>query len=136
MDSLEQEYAPPDHPVFQLTPPLFHTRASAIYAQIGSPTVTRETFWDIYLKVLACFKDALTEQTESSSGLDNIVATHLGDIENIEDELPIPLLEGMKELRHGAPVPTDQENEDNEEMYASFTETESEGDSSDLEDLE
>ncbi|KAF8218486.1 hypothetical protein L208DRAFT_1350965, partial [Tricholoma matsutake] len=52
LDEVEALYAPQDHPVFELVPHTFHERADNLYAAIGQPAITVETFWDIYLDLL------------------------------------------------------------------------------------
>ncbi|KAI0089513.1 hypothetical protein BDY19DRAFT_864419, partial [Irpex rosettiformis] len=47
-----QQWAPPDDPVFQLTPPAFDYVAQQEYAQLGSPVVNGNSFWTIYVQLL------------------------------------------------------------------------------------
>jgi hypothetical protein len=54
---VEATWAPPDHPVFQLTSPTFEQLVSDIYQSKGSPTVTAESFWQIYLDMKTGFDD-------------------------------------------------------------------------------
>jgi hypothetical protein len=55
VDEAEQLFAPPDHPVFQLVPPLFGKRIAHLYNTIGRPTVTSDSFWAIYRALLTSF---------------------------------------------------------------------------------
>lgn len=53
VNQLEQEYAPPSHEVFQLTPSAFHQAATAVYNELGQPEVTYDSFWTVYQRLLA-----------------------------------------------------------------------------------
>ena len=55
-DELQQEWAPHDDPVFQVTPTSFYDQANNHYASLGSPTISTGTFWDIYEALLAHFQ--------------------------------------------------------------------------------
>ena len=44
LDHLEDQYIPCNHPVFELTPPIFHEHASTFYNVMGSPVITIDTF--------------------------------------------------------------------------------------------
>jgi hypothetical protein len=55
-DELQQEWAPLNDPVFQLTPTSFHSQANDHYTSLGRPSISRGTFWDIYNLLLACFR--------------------------------------------------------------------------------
>lgn len=52
LDTIRQRYADPEHPVFQLTPPDFDVALHALMDGLGNPTITRESFWDIYNNLL------------------------------------------------------------------------------------
>lgn len=54
-DEMEQRWAPPDHPVFDITPPPFNVKALELYTALGSPSVTSDSFWDVYRNLLAAF---------------------------------------------------------------------------------
>ncbi|KDQ50823.1 hypothetical protein JAAARDRAFT_62969 [Jaapia argillacea MUCL 33604] len=49
-------YAPPDHPTFELVPLTFALMAAQFYSEIGSPIVTRDNVWNVYLDLLGCFR--------------------------------------------------------------------------------
>ena len=53
---MEAQYSPPDHPVFQLVPPLFLMRAEAFYEDAGQPIISSDTFWDVYRDILTRFR--------------------------------------------------------------------------------
>ena len=52
---MEQEFAPPDDPVFNLVPPVFAVHAHAIWTDMGSLEPQFSNAWDIYLRI----RDAL-----------------------------------------------------------------------------
>jgi hypothetical protein len=96
-DEMGVIYAPPDHSVFELVPPLFRKRADRCYADIGQPMITSDTFWDIYRSVLARFR----------AGDDIELATILrtnSEQETAEKADQIPVLANMKPFRNGPQV--------------------------------
>lgn len=129
VDRLEAEFAPPDHPVFQLTPPLFHERAAAFYASIGSPVVTYQTFWNTYRQLLNCFLQGSESHGHGEdSEMDLLISSQRAQMEEVEQEL-IPLIEGMKELRQGDQVvgPGLSTDDGDGSYYGSFSEDSSDG---------
>ena len=117
LDCLEREYCPSDHPVFQLTPPAFHSKAEKHYSDMHSPAVTISTFWDIYKELLRCFQESSANPlTDTLSGLFEAMQQINRD--------EVPLLPDMAELRMGGKVVGDIANESDNE-YASFTESDS-----------
>ncbi|KAG2121119.1 hypothetical protein DEU56DRAFT_873841 [Suillus clintonianus] len=54
-DEVEAIYAPPNHPVFDLVPPLFEQRAQYLYTSLGKPQVSSDSFWNVYQMLLAQF---------------------------------------------------------------------------------
>ena len=57
IDYVEQIYAPPDDPVFELVPATFAHYAQMIYDDMGSPTVTGDNIWDIYRGLVQRLED-------------------------------------------------------------------------------
>jgi hypothetical protein len=99
LDRVEQEYAPPDHAVFQLVPLEFDQRANVYYAEIHRPVVNSTTFWDVYLQLLERF------QTNNEANMDllTLISAHTDVIQDVNDER-LDLLPGLKELREGGAV--------------------------------
>jgi hypothetical protein len=98
IDEVEQLYAPPDHPVFQLVPQIFEQRIIHHYNSINRPVVNIDSFWDIYRQLLAAFH---------TQGQDNELATILTRHEETRraiDEEAMPLLPGQRNLRFGVNV--------------------------------
>ena len=90
-DDMQQEWAPPDDPVFQLTPTSFHNQANHHYTSLARPAISRGTFWDIYKSLLACFRqDPVDATLEAEFNLAN-----LGADQGME------LLPGLQPLRIG-----------------------------------
>jgi hypothetical protein len=48
IDRVEQQWAPPGDPIFDLVPPIIHEHISAAYNNIGRPAVDFNSFWDVY----------------------------------------------------------------------------------------
>ncbi|KAJ3804862.1 hypothetical protein F5876DRAFT_70281 [Lentinula aff. lateritia] len=51
-NEMEAKYAPPDDPALQLTAPEFQVLADTVYASLGSPVVTLNNLWGVYLDLL------------------------------------------------------------------------------------
>ncbi|KAJ8090301.1 hypothetical protein PM082_018897 [Marasmius tenuissimus] len=51
-------YAPPNDPVFELVPPVFDIVIKAAHSRIGSPAPTYDTFWGVYMALLAEVREA------------------------------------------------------------------------------
>ena len=95
---LENMYAPPDHPVFELVPPAFESQAKILYASMGDPTITRDNFWATYQRLLQSFRD----QPVLNQDLQAVLASHDDHCRSIAEEDPGVILPGLKELRNGA----------------------------------
>ncbi|KAF9256906.1 hypothetical protein L218DRAFT_880729, partial [Marasmius fiardii PR-910] len=50
--TVEELWAPPAHPVFELVPQDFDVLIHGLYNQIGKPEVTQSNVWNIYMKLL------------------------------------------------------------------------------------
>ncbi|EDR02202.1 uncharacterized protein LACBIDRAFT_332541 [Laccaria bicolor S238N-H82] len=118
IDRLEAEFAPPDHPVFQLTPPLFNQRASPFYSSIGSPMITFRTFWDMYRQLLHCFRQDL--ETDHDEAMASLISSQRAHTQEVEED-SIPLMEGLRELRQGDQVVGAYNHDGDGSDYASFT---------------
>ena len=92
---MEEIYAPSDHPVFQLVPPLFEEHAQELYSKIRRPTVTSDTFWNVYLQLLHEFR---------SLGNNPVVTQVLAEYQEmtqVVEEEDVQLLPGLRHLRNG-----------------------------------
>ena len=88
-DKLQQEWAPLDDAVFQLTPPTFHAQANCHYTTLGCPSVSKGTFWEVYAVLLNCFRASSVDPTLQ----DAFCLANLG----ADDEME--LIDGFQELR-------------------------------------
>lgn len=124
-DTMQQEWAPLDDPVFQLTPTSFHNQAYNYYTvSLGHPAISRGTFWDVYKLLLACFQQGPMDVTfDEEFNLANLGADQDMDL------LP------LQELRIGDEVVGDgavllqedfdeadftSDSEDEEDAYAAY----------------
>jgi hypothetical protein len=65
-DRVEQLYAPPDDDVFQLVPPVFEEHVTQVYIDVGKPSVTDETFWDVYSRMQRRFQEYADEDAQDA----------------------------------------------------------------------
>ena len=93
---MEALYAPRNHPVFELVPPLFHERVSELYMAIGQPEVTINSFWDIYRDLLERLRNGHDEQ------LSTVLDSHKETLSRDQEDMP--LLPGMDPFRLGQPL--------------------------------
>ena len=100
---MEQIYAPPDDPVFELVPATFAHYVQMIYDDMGSPTVTGDNIWDIYRGLVQRLED-LQAAMDYAEYLDCIeqweVNTNLMEGMDSDEEPPYPLVDGQ-DLRGG-----------------------------------
>ncbi|KIK57351.1 hypothetical protein GYMLUDRAFT_246999 [Collybiopsis luxurians FD-317 M1] len=97
IQELEDEYAPANHEVFQLTPLLFHQAASIIYTQMGNPEVNFSSFWTIYRNVLS----GLQIQVAQVAGLELAVNLHAATVQRMNsDEDEINKMELLPNQKH------------------------------------
>lgn len=118
---MEQKYAPPDHPVFQLVPPAFEIWAQHYYSVLKLGAVGSKTFWNIYSALLHAFK----------SEMDNELSPVLAEVERSThiDQLEcdkIDMLPGLKPFRAGGTAVGDggDGNDSDQSLSASITESE------------
>jgi hypothetical protein len=87
---------------------------------MGCPSVTFDTFWNVYSKLVQCFHD-----TNGPEPLMPVISSHFQTLPHLTDE-KVALLEGMKELRQGGIVVGQLPDIDggSDVEYASFTSSE------------
>ena len=93
-DGMQQEWAPLDDPVFQLTPTSFHNQADGHYTSLGRPAISRGMFWDVYKSLLACFRQ----------GHVDITIEEQFNLANLGADQDMELLPGLQEMRIGGEV--------------------------------
>lgn len=119
---MEQEFSPPNHPVFELVPPEFEQIIAIFYEELGSPTVEKATFWTIYNNLVYRFRNAQDlpamaykepdwSQHEIGPSFD---FSEYGEFTDTEEEV------GDEDLREYADF---SDEEDNEEEDGSQTNT-------------
>ena len=116
-NELQQEWAPLDDPVFQLTPTSFHNQANDHYASLGRPGISRGTFWDIYKSLLACFQ----------RGPVDISLAEEFNLANLGAEHDIELISGLRHLRIGDEIVGDGVALRENYYEAEFTDNEEDG---------
>ena len=89
-DQMQQEWAPLDNAVFQLTPPGFHAQADTHYTSLGRPNVSRGTLWSVYSALLDRFRSS----PEDVSLHDVFHLANLGANDEME------LIAGLRELQN------------------------------------
>jgi hypothetical protein len=87
---MEELYAPPDHPVFNLVPAAFHDHVSNAYSAIGKPNINVDTFWEVYLSLLRRLRERSPEQ------ITEILTSYQANLE--EDPDNVPLLPNMDDF--------------------------------------
>ncbi|KAH9924836.1 hypothetical protein B0H21DRAFT_712436 [Amylocystis lapponica] len=83
-----------DHPVFELVPRDFEVLIKQLYTQVGEPVISRETFWEIYIELLTCLRSMPMDDLDFND------TPHSHAYDHGHDD-PIPLLQGLRDLRHG-----------------------------------
>ena len=101
IDYVEQLYAPPEDPVFELVPATFAHYTQIIYENMGSPTVTGENVWDIYRELVHRLEE-LQGAMDYADYLDCIEHWEVNEdlMEGADEEPPYPLIDGQ-DLRGG-----------------------------------
>ena len=93
-------YAPPDHPVFVLVPPLFHDRATTLYASMGEPVLSSDTFWNVYRQLLHAF-----DERRESDELMSILSIHANEMAQFDHEADkMELIPDLKPFRNGRKI--------------------------------
>ncbi|KAG1763416.1 hypothetical protein EV702DRAFT_982891 [Suillus placidus] len=88
LDHVRELYIDPSHVVFDLVSQPFSEFMEHCYTELGRPLVTRETAWDVYLRLIATVNDN-----------DEMIPHHIELLDETEDELTtLPLIENLQEL--------------------------------------
>jgi hypothetical protein len=95
IDYVEQLYAPPDDPVFELVPATFAHYIQMMYGNMGSPVVTGENIWDIYRGLVQQLEE-LHDRMDYADCIDQWEV----NVEGADAEPPYPLIDGQ-DLRGG-----------------------------------
>ncbi|KAG1836109.1 hypothetical protein F4604DRAFT_1943658 [Suillus subluteus] len=88
LDHVRDLYIDPSHIVFDLVPQPFSEFMEHCYSELGCPLVTRQTAWDVYLRLLAIVE-----------ANDEMIPRHIELLDEAEEELTaLPLIENLQEL--------------------------------------
>lgn len=91
LDEVEVQWAPTDDPVFLRAPAAFQDQAQVLYATFGSPPVSSNNFWQVYIDLLNAFR-----HVNRNPELDNLLSLPIDlGIDNV------PLMAGLQDLPHG-----------------------------------
>lgn len=82
---MEQKYAPPNDPVFDLVPHAFAVHANAVWTDMGSPEPEFRNVWEIYLHI----RDALRSMAWDGAFRQSLSAA--SQSEQYSEELPVDL---------------------------------------------
>ncbi|KAI1781732.1 hypothetical protein LXA43DRAFT_1036355 [Ganoderma leucocontextum] len=99
IDNVEAEWAPPDHPIFQLVPLLFRERIDGHLQDLGNPAISADSFWIVYLSVLGRFVSP-----DDGHILDRTIQTAISQHVISERQAisePIAIIPGLRQLRQG-----------------------------------
>ncbi|KAG2132217.1 hypothetical protein BD769DRAFT_1666236 [Suillus cothurnatus] len=88
LDHIRELYIDPSHVVFDLVPQPFSEFMEYCYTELGRPLVTRDSAWDVYLRLLAIVNVN-----------DEMIPRHIELLDEAEEELTaLPLIENLQEL--------------------------------------
>lgn len=97
-------YAPRTHPVFNLVPPSFGQLAEGFYAQMGHPSINRESVWRVYLDLRAHFyalEDSLELEKSRGEWGEHLTAARVAEEARARNEPEIELIPNLQELSGG-----------------------------------
>ncbi|KAJ7455486.1 hypothetical protein FB451DRAFT_1342284 [Mycena latifolia] len=120
-DEMEETWAKPSDPVFDLTPPSFDKQATSLYAQLGNPEVNIDTFWIAYSQLLNAF------ETAADVTLDDVMANADDHFEHAPQLIPDQQPPRAEEEEEEVEFDLDNLNFDPRE-YAEFTDDEADFD--------
>jgi hypothetical protein len=103
-DTAEQQFAPTDHPVFQLVPPVVKTVLDTLYHELGSPRVTYNLLWDVYNSMVALW-DQYVQDNPDNAQITTLLNTYAdvpegGENQGIPANLPASMEWGTGGLPH------------------------------------
>ncbi|GBE90060.1 hypothetical protein SCP_1800820 [Sparassis crispa] len=117
LDEFELRWAPPDHPIFQLTLPEFVALSRQLYDGLRQPAVSSDTFWGVYSALLHTFHQL--------PFLPNFAASVQTQMDRDPEDF-VPLLLNLAEL----PAFSEDEGEEGEpdvQIFADFSDEENSG---------
>jgi hypothetical protein len=101
IEDAERQWAPPNDAVFHLVPPRCGEHISTVYAELGSPGVEFQSFWQVYNQVRdAVDKDFLFEAGAGAFDEENASASEEPDA----NQLPLRHLGPCEFGKNGIPA--------------------------------
>ena len=99
IDEVQKEWAPPDHPIFQLVPDVFQERIDTYLRDLGNPILNADTFWVVYVSVLARFVSPDDRRVLDPSIQDAVSQYAMSEPDVVAD--PMEIIGGLRPLRQG-----------------------------------
>ena len=101
IEDAERQWAPPDDIVFHIVPPRCEEHISSVYAELGSPGVEFQSFWQVYNQVRnAVDEDFLFEADGGAFDEENASASEEPDA----NQLPLHHLGPCEFGKNGIPA--------------------------------
>ncbi|KAI0080939.1 hypothetical protein K474DRAFT_1588842, partial [Panus rudis PR-1116 ss-1] len=97
-DEAERQWAPKDHPVFDLVPPDFAPFVREVYTRIGEPAIAYKTFWTVY----NAMRDEAVRmiQGEPQAGVRLVLSAH-ANVPDAGEDQGIQLLQHSRAANFG-----------------------------------
>ncbi len=107
LEEMENEWAPPSHPVFRLVPNDFELQVQNLYTMLGAPPVSHSSFLEVFRQLRDAF-----QPYEPEYPLATYIHSH--DRDHDREQESVAILLGLKKLRPGEEmgVPLVLEDED------------------------
>lgn len=108
-EEMENDWAPPSHPVFRLVPEEFELQVQNLYLMLGAPPVSHSTLLEVFQQLRDAF-----HPYELEHPLAAYINSH--DQDHDREHQSVPILPGLKKLRPGEEmgVPIVMEDEDDQ----------------------
>ena len=111
---MENEWAPPSHPVFSLVPDDFKLQINQLYILLGAPPVSHSSFLEVFRQLRDAF-----QPYEPEYPLATYIHSH--DRDHNREEESIAILPGLKKLHLGEEMGGALGLEDEEDCILSAT---------------
>ncbi|KAG1844036.1 hypothetical protein DFJ58DRAFT_717670 [Suillus subalutaceus] len=122
LDHVHDLYIDPSHIVFDLVPKPFSEFMEHCYTELGHPLVTRQTTWDVYLRLLAIVEanDEMIPRHIELELISIVVDQHLHELESLarddEPDITLGIDESVVGLDHAGLVVWDFSDDDNSDV--------------------
>jgi hypothetical protein len=98
IEDAERQWAPPTDPVFSLVPTQCEEHISLVYAQLGSPEVGYQSFWDVYNQL----HDAVDSELLIEPSIGALDEDNISEVPDA-NQLPLQHLQPCKFGKNGIP---------------------------------